>query len=368
MQVFADIDVLREQIQQIERELIQLETSLTDQSKDMIELRALERQAAAERAVHERFLTRLTEARERGDFQQADARIIAFADPPNSAASPKRALLTVVSLVMGSAIAAGVILLLESRREVFRTASETAAATGLPVLASVPAVRGRGADRWLRPSPEIAQSVGRVALQMELSLGDAESGRSLLVASALPDEGGSDLLVLMAQSLARAGRRVVIVNADATSESLFASLAPDSETPQRAAGFDFDMCSIGGPVIPGAAAARHAMARNLIARLRGTYDIVLVNSPPLLASLDALMPPEVIDGMLLVVAWDRTPQGALREVMGDVARIETPVVGIAMTGVNTKVAALYEYWGASSARARVKSYVRRQGALGKPAT
>jgi capsular exopolysaccharide synthesis family protein len=185
------------------------------------------------------------------------------------------------------------------------------------------------------------------SLRTSLQFADAGSdARVVVVTSALPGEGKTTTTANLAVTLAETGARVALVDADLRRPRLAdamglegaagltdvligrAALA-DVAQPWGRDGLDVVAA---GQVPPNASELLGSTRmRELLHELRGTYDYVLFDAPPLLPVTDAAVLSHIADGALVVAAVGRTPRARLAEAVGHLRRIDTRVVGVVLT-------------------------------------
>jgi succinoglycan biosynthesis transport protein ExoP len=339
----TEVEIVGDQVAAHVEAMRELELDLVNQSADTIDLRALARDVEAQRGVYQTFLTRLTEARERGDFQEADAQIISYAEAPRSPASPRRTMITVVAFALGSGVALLGVMLGDARRRGYRTATEAQARTGRRVIAVLPKDPLR-AKRLRDGAPQsLRNAVHR--LRALLDGEDRRAGRSVMIASTLPGEGSGALAVLLAQACGLAQMRVAFVDFDATTGGAAAHVA--------ALGGD-DALSFEDHSPVGAAAAQDAAG--LLATLRRSFDLIVVHAPPVLADAESLSLARLTDHVALAFQWEKTPDAAVVEACDDLVDAGAHLVGLVMTETDLAVSARYEYRGAVQARRAVARY------------
>ena len=218
----------------------------TAQSNDAeVQLRALEREAAAERDLLESYLRRYREAtsRQDGDYLPANARVISRAAVPLEPSFPKKLPITGAATVALLLLALAIVMVRElmSGRALRRVQAEQQPLEAPPPAATPLAVDGRlrwpeGGDvRRLMPAvPSFAQ---RAVLPPELqdslrSLVDrivATGSRRLVVTMAEPPAGGRPLAaVALARQLSRRGGRVLLLDLEADGAD-GAAMAPDGD-------------------------------------------------------------------------------------------------------------------------------------------
>ena len=128
-----------------------------------VQLRELEREAAASRSLYQTLLVRLKETEQQQEIVQADVRLISPAQLPNVPSSPSPKLFVMVgftaSLVCGSILA----LLLEQLDNTLRTGRQVEKLLGLPSLGLVPkvATADRRLHRHMIDNPQSALRGGR---------------------------------------------------------------------------------------------------------------------------------------------------------------------------------------------------------------
>jgi capsular exopolysaccharide synthesis family protein len=89
-----------------------------------------------------------------------------------------------------------------------------------------------------------------------------------------------------------------------------------------------------GPLPPNPAELLNGLkVREVFASLRGSFDLVLVDSPPVLPVTDAVVLSKNADGTLIIVAAGRTKRGDLRRTVENLAQGNAPIIGMILNGV-----------------------------------
>lgn len=105
-----------------------------------VQLRALEREAEANRSLYEAFLTRSKETSVQEELQQPDGRVISYAQIPQIPSYPPTQRFMMIALVVSSGVAAALVYLFERLDKGFRTGQQVEQQLGLRVLGLVPIV------------------------------------------------------------------------------------------------------------------------------------------------------------------------------------------------------------------------------------
>ena len=220
---------------------------------------------------------------------------------------------------------------------------------GAPALAALPRIRGRAdpvAMARRRPGSPLAESARR--LRQSLAAGGEGGAASQVVAvlSPGPGEGKSTVAALLAESCARAGLRTALVDADvrAPSQARRYGLSGATDLVSVLAGEASVAEAMlrpveGGPWLLSAdpATARRAellagpaMAR-LIADLRRRFDVVILDTPPVLCAAEARALAGLADRRLLVMRWGETRRGDLRAAADALREARAPASGLALS-------------------------------------
>ena len=170
--------------------------------------------------------------------------------------------------------------------------------------------------------------------------------RSLAVTSALPGEGKSTLVLGLAFSAARLHQRVLVIDADLRSPSLHHKLALSNEKglstllgqeagivlPTRFSflNMDIDVLTAGPPAIDPLQLLSSQRMRELIATFETSYDLVLLDTPPVLGLVDTVLISSLCSGIVLVGRLDQVTQTEFSQTIAALDQLN--VVGIIANG------------------------------------
>lgn len=240
---------------------------------------------------------------------------LASAELPRQAASPRPARSAVLAALLTALLVGGTALLWAGRRRTVY-GEQDVLGWGVPVLGRLPSVPGLHSGSGLLAALhsggwQTGVNFLRVNVLSQLGVSTGQP-RRVVVASAGPAEGRSSVTVALALSLAQSGERVLVVDADtrrAAQTGLWQSL--QNQQAQRPSA----PAEAGRPVpvtervdlLPASATARpdgsldQTRLGRLLDSLGNHYDTVLFDTPPLLASPDAVALASAADGLVLIV-------------------------------------------------------------------
>lgn len=258
----------------------------------------------------------------------------------------------VYNLVLGAllGLASGVLLALaiDGLDRTVKTAAAVEAAVGAPVLAVVPR-RGRGQEALVTltdPQNTLSEAY-RTLRTSVLYLHPDEQMQVLVVTSAAQAEGKTTTVLNLAVALAQGGKRVVVVDADLRRASVARELGLEgavgvSTVVTRRAELNdalqlwqdlFWVLPSGEiPPNPSELVGSQSMA-SLLDDLRASFDVVLVDTPPVLPVTDAVALSTQADGVIVVAFAGKTQRQAMAEARRRLDGVGAPVVGSVLNAV-----------------------------------
>ncbi|MDB5637971.1 MAG: lipopolysaccharide biosynthesis protein [Bradyrhizobium sp.] len=293
----SDARIASGRVEGLSASLEQLKKQATSTNGQDVQLRALEREAKAQRDLLESYLAKYREAntRENIDAAPADGRIISRATVSNTPAYPKKLPIVLIAtlatlMLTAGAIATGELLRMTAPRAV-------AAFVSSPAPAPAPAIAADRAPVFTEPRPEIQSApdadIGSALTEIE-RLADAlrnagEAARKVTILGTAPSESITLTALTVARLIARHAR-VVVVDLSASSSTMSA-VSVDPATPGLA------------ELMLGEASFSQVITKDRLSRVhlvnagRPGFDRALLQSPRLTLAIDALL--RVYDHVLL---------------------------------------------------------------------
>jgi len=284
----------------------------------------------------------------------SQAQIVEMATVPLEPVSPNKRLLVAgglaLGLLLGVTLAALQELLapgLRSRKDLERI--------GLPLLASVPLHprrhKGRSPADSLVDAPFTAYAETFRSLRNTLTISGGKPFQVVALVSSLPGEGKTTTSLSLARMMAMSGERTLIIDADPRGAGLLRLLpnAPEvglvevldegadlSAAIQPDVVENLDILPVSSSEFVQSDVFSKERVEALIAQLRGRYDRIVFDTPPLLGVADARVIAALADAVLLVVRWDNTPKNAIRSTFDILAQDSSPVIGALYTMVDPR--------------------------------
>ena len=317
-----------------------------------VQLAELERQADAERTLYESFLSRSKEVAQM-DFAQSDARVISSAETPLQPSAPNKPLVMAIAGLLGLALGAALVFLLEALDSGFRTINQLETSSKLPVLGmlgELPAMEGKARVHYVVEKPTSAFAEGMRAVRAALGFAKPDKNlQVIMVTSSVPQEGKSLLAATLAQVAAMTKGKTLLIDADLrrpTQNHNF-GFKPEAGLAEVLAG-KANVKDVVHPVkgttltvLPALANSQFAQEllgsdkmKALIAQLRKEYDTIIIDCPPVMAVADAQIVANLADASLFAVRWGTTPRPLAVNGIKKLQDTTLGVTGVVMTRVD----------------------------------
>lgn len=359
----------------------QTEGQIANSVRNSVQLAALQRTAEDAHSLYTNLLASLGQQQANLALVQPDAQILTPAVPPLSPSSPRPLINLVVGFAFGLAIAVGLAYLRERWSQKISTIDDVYRLLGVDYVSSVPTLRssidkpktGNPAEAViLHPMSSYAESFRSLAqsLIFDARKEDTPGGRVIGVGSALPGEGKTTTAISIARVLAMGATKVALVDADLRRRSITMTLAPQTEKGWidvlngDAALSEVMLDDQTGakifPLAPGAEKASRVFDgdgfKDLIARLRKEFEVVIIDTAPVLALVDTRSITPHLDSFALLAHWRTTPVKAIRAALHQLDTVGAPLLGVVISMVNLKTQAQSGYGDASYYYHEMKEY------------
>lgn len=302
-------------------------------------------------------------------IEGTSAKVVDPAVLPANPSSPNYTKNTMIGFLGGAVLMALLIVVLELLDIAVRTEEDISRSCSYPVLAAVPDMaapekggsyyyKSYGSRRVPRSDEPPTLVGGEISFaaseaykllrtKLQFSFADEGGSRVIGVSSALTGEGKSLSSVNLAFALSQLGKRVLLIGCDMRRPSMSKKL-PVQQTPGLS---DFLAGQVGAENliqicgIPGSERAFHVIAagrtppnpvellssarmEKMLEKLRGSYDYILLDLPPVGEVSDALAVARITDGMLLVVRQNQCDRHALTAAVRQFEFVDSRILGV----------------------------------------
>jgi capsular exopolysaccharide synthesis family protein len=355
-QLFVD-----QQLSKLQTSIAETEVAIQERENELLTIdsaRELANKQAEIRALQEKLVTLQQNYTDLlATTQRGAANALRILEPPDVPTEPLESELATnlaVAAVLAFALAAGGAYLLDYLDNSFRDPEELKRTLEGTLLGSVPTFPTAG--EHMPPSATLLQlgrtSTGeayrRIRTNLEFTAVD-RSVRTILVSSPQIQDGKSTTAAHLCVTLASAGKRVVLVDADLhrpTQQRIFglpnhtglttALLAEAINLEKILQPTIIPNLSLvtSGPLPPNPAEllGTHRF-HEILAALRASADMVVIDSPPLAAVVDGLILATQVDGLVVVVRFGKTYRDTAKRALSALRQLQAHVLGLVFADV-----------------------------------
>ena len=351
-------------------QLIHQQEQLVDVvSQKTIQYNILKRDVDTNQSLYDGVLQRMKEAQVSAGLNASNIMVVDPAQVPKGPAKPRVMINLALGFILGLSLGVGLAFFQEYLDNTLKTPDEVESLLRLPSLGLIPAIHLNGSSKssgktlsiigaGSNGSQDFALQQNPIALEAFRSLRTSillsanPVPKVLLITSALPGEGKTTTTVNLGATLASLGSKVLIVDCDMRRPAC-----------HRAAGVKnspgFVQCLTGrvdlseavlpvngvpnlsvipcGPIPPNPAEVLSSpLTLELLQKLRGQFEYVLVDSPPVLSVVDSRILATITDAVVLVTRAYDTPYEVVRRARSLLYGSRARILGVALNNVNIR--------------------------------
>jgi capsular exopolysaccharide synthesis family protein len=350
------------QVASVSDTLTTLEADISEQNQQLIELQQLTREAEASRLLYEYFLSRLKETSAQEGIQQANSRVLSNAVVPSQPTEPRKNLIVAAALMLGMFAGSAGVLLRESAQNSYRLPQQLEAETGLPVMGQIPLLPVKSRREGLeylaaKPTSAAAEAIRNLRTSVLLSNVD-NPPKVIMSTSSLPGEGKTTISFSLAQNLIGMGKKVLLVEGDIR-RLVFSQYLDEKDAKGLISVLSGDVrlqdAVLKDPIIeadvlvsePSNVNAADLLSSDrfqvFLKEARELYDVVIIDTPPVLVVPDARVVAQHVDAVLFTVHWDKTTKTQVQEALRMFESVGVHVNGLVLNQINAKGMKRYGY-------------------------
>ena len=350
--------------------------AVLEEGEKRVHYAVLKAEADSTRSLYNSMLERVKESGISAAMHATNVRVLDAAAPASDPFQPRRAQSLLLGALAGMLIGLFLAHNIDESDRVVKKPGEVAQLLDAVELGSVPRLSEM-------PSSETQSNDAYRAIVASVLLApDAAEQRALVVTSALPGEGKTTVTAGLGAALARAGKRVLVIDGDVLQPDLTARLDVSTRL-----GFGdllgsnrrLDVIAIAPAITPTGDPRLHVLTMGLLeqyspdllhaaalneilAYSRKNFDIVLIDTPPVLKSPDARVIARAADAAILVVRAGHATREAAWAARQAFAEDGTPMAGIILNDWNPNTEAARYGQASPAVRRRERLAAKRASA------
>lgn len=350
----AEFMAARAEEERLRAKVGELSSSVLDQRGRRIKYNILQRDVDTNRAQYDALLQRFKEIGVSRGIGTAVASVVDRGDVPSGAYSPNLFLNLIVGAVSGLLAGLMAALILEFVNDTIKTPNHVREKLGLAFLGGIPTAKDKPIEELKNALSPVTEAYLSTATALQF-LTEGGAPKTMLVTSTRPAEGKSTSAWALAQSYARLGHTVLLIDADMR--------RPAFVTGQNEVGLSHVLTTSdviidhvlrteienlwmmpAGQIPPSPpeliASPRFAA---VLAEAAATFDLVVLDGPPILGLADAPLLATIVEGTLMVVEAGRTRTRAAFEALNRLRTSGAHVIGAILTRYEAQASYGYGY-------------------------
>lgn len=410
IEIETNLQALQPKVEAFKRIITDYDKQLETLPDKSLRLARLQRAAQADEKIYLMMQEKFQESRITEVGQLGQVRLIDPARPPQEPVRPRKKLNLILGFIVGLGLGVGLTFLFEYMNNTVRSI-EDIEKIGVTVLGSIPMISEEEAVKRMKvlpasmngkngavDSPEARRMVSRLITHFAPKSPISEAYRTfrtniqytkldrdlkaLLVTSPGPGEGKSTSVANLAITMAQMGSKVLLIDSDLRRpilHSIFnidrrvglsnvlvgrATIEEAAQTTEIENLFVMPCGTL--PPNPSELLGSSAMKTTLDA-MKEKFDIVLFDSPPIIAVTDAAVLSSQLDGVILVIKSGQTDREAAFRAYTLLKNVKTRILGALLNGVHIESMYgsyyyyyHYYYYGKDGDKKKKKSRTRKQ--------
>ena len=362
---------LRSRISSLEARINELRRQLETFPAREAEEERLEAEVATAQQLYATLLGELQRARIAESSEAGYVTVIDQALQPFAPVSPNRRRIFLTALIFGAILGLGAAVAVENLDDSVKSPEEVREQFGLAVVGTIPGIKdsdvpgenGAEVSRRLATHFDPRSPVAEAYRSLRTNLAFArahEAMRVLFLTSPGPADGKSTTVANLAITFAQQGQRTLLIDGDLRravldkmfkvprSPGLTDVLVGRAQLRDVIHATEIEHLSVVGsghfPPNPSELLGSNTM-KDILKSVQGEFDIVLIDSPPLLAVTDAAVLATIADGAILVIRVGATAKAAVRRAVAQLQTVHGRIVGAVLNDVDLRSGAFSGSYG-----------------------
>ena len=281
--------------------------------------------------------------------QSGNAFIIGEGKIPDEPEKPNRKLIIIFGFILGPGLAFFYILIRDYFNDTVKSPDDIEK-NKIGFLSWIPQVDGKSSKTDTKkefislyePDSPVSESFKAIKARIQYSTADLEHFKMILVTSPAEHEGKTFVSINLAGSFAQSEKRTLVIDCDLRRPRIHTVLEAD----KKPGLFDYlsdkakleeiireikpiylsYMTSGSIPTNP-VQVLESKLMKNFLENIREFFDVIIIDSPPIVAVADAEILAKLVDGTVLVISADKTENRLMMEAVDLIQNNKTPFLG-----------------------------------------
>ncbi len=334
----------------------------TNLNEKYIQLKILKREVETNRYLYDSLVKKMKEKGITEENQTVNVWVIDRAVLPKTPATPKKKRNLLLAVVLGLFGGVGLAFFFEYLDNTVKSPEDIEERFDVPVIGTIGIFKGKNETLvqtiFKKTQSQFSESFKSLRTAVFLSSADTPP-KTLLVTSMSPGEGKSSISAALAATIAEAGKKTLLIDADMRRPVQYKNLALENTSGLSSflAGVDSTelICKglvenldviTSGPVPPNPSELLSSeRAQELIQKLSKSYDMIIIDSPPLISVTDSLILGRSVEGVIIVTHAGSTTYEMLTKGLKLLTENAVPVTGMVINRFDARKSGYYYGYG-----------------------
>jgi succinoglycan biosynthesis transport protein ExoP len=362
----------------LRQEMKQAKADFDQMNGRSFEYKSLKQEADTDKALYEELIRKIREAGINASFESSSIRLADVARPALYPSFPKTRLNAFLALIGSTIIGLSILFLMDALDTTVLDREHLQRELRVPLLPSLPVGKFpigalpmqempgdadagfpeiSGKDALTAANAAFNEAIRTLRSSILLSGGLEHHPKSILVTSASPGEGKSTIALYLAAANSQQRRRTLLIDGDMRRPVVKLGVSNDRglsdvvnatmhwrEAVQTPYAYpDLDILSA-GPSSRRVADRIGIVLRSILDEAEREYDLVIIDSPPLLGFAEPLEIAALVDSVIIVARAGRTNRSAVASVVEQLKRVRAHIIGVVLNGVRADMSSQYYYY------------------------
>ena len=339
-------EILQEQLDKVGAEIKQArqdyENLVAASPSDTDKITAASQSIALKERSYSTLLDQYEQARVRESIQENSVSIVEPAVTPIKPIKPNKVINIAIGVLVGLIGGMGLAFLFNHFDTTLKTTVQVEALTGLPVIGKIPNVKANISLNLSKEYSPFDEAIRRLRVNI-LARKNGSQMKTLLLTSTNPQEGKSLIIAKLSTVIAQTGLQVVVVDCDlhvptihkvfklpneAGLSNIFTEQVPWQKVVQKTRYHGVSVITRGPALQNPTECLGSAEMKKLLDDLENQFDMVLLDTPSLLALADAAVLAPVSDGVILIVRRGVTRKEELMIAQRQLMDLDARIIGV----------------------------------------
>ncbi len=328
-----------------------------------IQLNILKRRVDTNRFLYEALIKQMKEKGITEQSQSVNVWVIEQAKIPERPATPRKKRNLLLGFILGLFGGMGLAFFLEYLDNTIKSPEDVEEKFSIPVIATIDSFSEKNqtiVEKVLSDTTSLAAESFK-GLRTSIFLSSADHPpKTLLITSMTPEEGKSSICTCLGAAIAQAGKKVLIIDADMRRptqhkklqtenrtglSSFLAGMVDTQEQIISSTGKNLDLIS-SGPIPPNPSELLSSgKFQTIKAKALETYDMILVDTPPMASVTDPVILSKHVDAVIIVTWAGKTTHEILGKGLKQLEDVSAPVTGLVLNRFNARKSGYYYNYG-----------------------